>query len=74
MAGTKPNLKRCGSGGAAEKAALACGDVLACAAMARMILLKRPNALVKRRRSPLGRRVPTLAMKMAKPWPVSASA
>ena len=35
---------------------------------------REPNAKVKRRRSPLGRRVPTLAMKMAKPWPVLASA
>lgn len=28
------------------------------------------NAQVNRRRSPTGRRAPTLAMKMAKPWPV----
>jgi len=32
------------------------------------------NAKGKQRRSPLGRRVPILAMKMAKPWPVLASA
>jgi hypothetical protein len=39
----------------------------------RMSVLK-PNAKVNRRRRPKGRRVPTLANKMAKPWPVLASA
>jgi hypothetical protein len=41
---------------------------------ARAGVLGEPNAQVNRRRSPLGRRAPKVAMKMAKPWPVLASA